>query len=525
MRQYKRFLVTVVFFALSIALLAYAGVPYDTVDWRPYMSGYVPPKPELSVLKWGLLEWPAEAERGVEFYLDVFYFNFGSVSASNVVLTDTLPLGMEFVSAEPQPSSQIDNQLVWELGTLEQLEFGEIKVKVRPTLTGTFTNTVNISTSDEEMGILPNSSAFPFQVVGILPPHITHPSPTWLGRSLIVEPQPRFEGLARAEATVILYDGPQYAYDWASSTFTPILTTTVGINRVFSGTVSVPLSDGDHYIYAKAISGTDESKIPWWAPLHLVVSSTLPIDPESLTVEVSGQTYTPGGLGGIVGGTPGEPVTITVEACCPPDGPESPTLLITETRQVEALPPLEPVQTTCNGGCCTYTFEFIPPSVGGTYDMQLSYTCEGDEVRVPIIVILIDPAGYVYDRDKAGQDYIWPEKPPDNYLIVNATVTCTVRTGDTAWEVWDASKYNQHNPQVTDDTTEDGVKELGYYAFFVPAGQYKIIATASGCVDYESPILTVIDEPIYHNVGMRCTQSVTGVRRKIYLPVVMKNYQ
>jgi hypothetical protein len=146
MRQYKRFLVMVIFFALSIALLAYAGVPYDTVDWRPYMSGYVPPKPELNVLKWGLLEWPAEAERGVEFYLDVFYFNFGSVSASNVVLTDTLPLGMEFVSAEPQPSSQIDNQLVWELGALEQLEFGEIKVKVRPTLTGTFTNTVNIST-------------------------------------------------------------------------------------------------------------------------------------------------------------------------------------------------------------------------------------------------------------------------------------------------------------------------------------------------------------------------------------------
>jgi hypothetical protein len=107
--------------------------------------------------------------------------------------------------------------------------------------------------------------------------------------------------------------------------------------------------------------------------------------------------------------------------------------------------------------------------------------------------------------------------------VVNATVTTTVRTGDNTWEVWDAGTYGQFNPQVTDRTTADGVREPGYYAFFVPAGQYKVAASAPECTSYESPILTVVDEPIYHNVGLRCTEeAATGVEYRIYLPLVVR---
>jgi hypothetical protein len=49
MSQYKRFLVLVIFFALSLSLLAQVGVHYDTVDWRAYMNAYVP-APSISLL-------------------------------------------------------------------------------------------------------------------------------------------------------------------------------------------------------------------------------------------------------------------------------------------------------------------------------------------------------------------------------------------------------------------------------------------------------------------------------------------
>ena len=485
------------------------------------------PKPDLWVWKWGLLEdlddfgwfgW--KAEKGAEFNFNIWYFNWGGASASSVVLTDTLPPNTDFVSADPPPDLQLPGQLVWNLGDLTWFDFGEIMVKVRPTMTGTLTNIVDISTPDEEEDLQSNHSEFQFDVVSLLPPRITHPSPPIVGGSLIVGPQPRFEGLSRSGVTVVLYEGPEYLFTPAP--ITPVLTTTVGIDRVFSGTLGAPLSNGDHYFYARAISGTEKSEMPYW-PLHLIVSDTLPVDPESLTIDVGGQTYNPGGLGGNAGGTPGEPVTINIEACCSPGGPVSATLMITNTRTGEALPALEPTAVNTDSGCTTYTFVFIPPSGGGSYDMQLRYWCDERWIIVPIVVILIDPAGWVYDRDQAGFGVIWPDKPDDKDLIVNATVTCTVRTGDDSWEVWNAGMYDQHNPQVTDYRTADGVTDPGYFAFFVPAGQYKVVATASGCAAYESPILTVVDEPIYHNVGMRCAESVSGVAYEVFLPMTLKD--
>ena len=482
------------------------------------------PKPDLWILKLGLLEegeYAMVAERDAEFNFWIMYMNFGFGSAPGVMLTDTLPSGVEYVSASPPPTSQSGQKLVWNLDDLSMFEVGEVTIKVRPTVTGTLTNKVDISTSAEEETSFSNQSQFLFHVVPLLPPRITHPSPPDGAGSLLVTPDVEFEGLSRAGSTVILFAGPQETF--TPALFTPILTTTAGSDRVFSGSASTTLSDGDHYIHAKAISGTDTTRT--LTPLHLVVSSTLSVDPGGLSIETGGQSYDPGGLGGTVGGTPGETVTITVvvsEALCVP---LTPALHITETVSGETYPPLDPVETVASSGRYTYTFAFTPESAMGSYEYEMwfHYYCLSVLKKQPIVVILIDPAGYVYDRDEASRDVDWPEKPDDDYLIVNATVTCEVRTGDNSWETWNASQHDQHNPQVTDINAEDGVKDPGYYAFFVPSGQYKVIATAQGCADYESPILTVIDEPVYHNVGMRCTQSVRWEGHEIYLPLVRRS--
>lgn len=64
------------------------------------------------------------------------------------------------------------------------------------------------------------------------------------------------------------------------------------------------------------------------------------------------------------------------------------------------------------------------------------------------------------------------------------------------WVRWDAPLYGQANPQITGAN--------GYYAFFTPPGQYKVVVDgqALGFRDYESPVLTVVYEPIRYNVGL-----------------------
>ncbi len=367
--------------------------------------------------------------------------------------------------------------------------------------------------------IIPRPSAAS-SLLAFLSPRITHPRPPSAGGTLLVGPQVRFEGLARAGAEVVLYTSPSQIYNWDDDALTRLLTTTAGSDRFFSESAS--LADGDHYIYARAFSGTQKSEGGLWSPLHLVVSSTLSVDPDGVGVQTGGQDYTPGGLGGQVGSAAGEPVTITVPLDPPCALPLSPTLYISNTRTGEGLPPLSPVDTVSDEGIYTYTFVFRGYA-GGSYETEFGYVCDDEEEQVPIVIILIDPAGYVYDLNTTGVTYLWPSKPPDDSLVVNATVTTTVRTGDDTWEVWDAQEHDQYNPQVTDRTTPDGVKEPGYYAFFVPSGQYKVHASAPGCLDYESPILTVVNEPVYHNVGLRCTEeAAVGVEYHVYLPLVVR---
>ncbi|MBA3532824.1 MAG: hypothetical protein H0T73_12940 [Ardenticatenales bacterium] len=100
-------------------------------------------------------------------------------------------------------------------------------------------------------------------------------------------------------------------------------------------------------------------------------------------------------------------------------------------------------------------------------------------------------------------------------------MTATVRNGDDSWARWVAEETGQVNPQFTDASNAARIPIPGYFAFYVPSGQYQVVATAPHCLAYTSPTLTVVDEPVFHNVGMRCNaESQTGIEYTLYLPVL-----
>ena len=102
--------------------------------------------------------------------------NLGSGSASAVIVSNTLPAGLNFVSAVPSASSTNGNRYLFNLGTLANAAVTNITLNAKTSATGTFTNlaTVTSSTSDPNNG----NNAATAVATAILPPSISSVSLT-----------------------------------------------------------------------------------------------------------------------------------------------------------------------------------------------------------------------------------------------------------------------------------------------------------------------------------------------------------
>ena len=112
--------------------------------------------------------------------------------------------------------------------------------------------------------------------------------------------------------------------------------------------------------------------------------------------------------------------------------------------------------------------------------------------------VLIDPDGYVFDST-LGFD---PQNPTQ-HVISGTKVTCMAfLPGWGGWVPWPAHLYdNQINPQV--------VGSNGYFAFFVPPGQYYLqVEPPAGFQAWRSPVVTVVNEIVHVNVPL--TPILTG---------------
>lgn len=132
----------------------------------------------------------------------------------------------------------------------------------------------------------------------------------------------------------------------------------------------------------------------------------------------------------------------------------------------------------------TYYTKIFSPGQKGTYKMVATIVYEDGTTEEVEIEVLVDPYGYVYTKDNKGQEV----------RIKDAKVTLYVWE-DNQWKIWEASQYDQNNPQMTN--------QQGEYAFMVPAGRYKIEAELEGYKKYASEELTINEgKPINLNIEM-----------------------
>jgi uncharacterized repeat protein (TIGR01451 family) len=95
--------------------------------------------PKINIRK----DAPKTARVGEEFTYDIRVNNPSKVTARNVVVTDTLPDGLEYVSSEPD--AKVNGQkLTWNLGNIQADQTKRGRLTVRATRSGTFRNPVSV---------------------------------------------------------------------------------------------------------------------------------------------------------------------------------------------------------------------------------------------------------------------------------------------------------------------------------------------------------------------------------------------
>ena len=131
---------------------------------------YVGQAVDINIVKDG----PDFIELGGTAVYHLVYGNGGNVPAPDCVVTDTLPVGLSFLSSVP-PASNVMGQVVsWHLGTLGAFETGTIRMVVQVgtnvSLVGeTLTNYVHIATSTNETDLTNNDDDHEVPVLQLRP--------------------------------------------------------------------------------------------------------------------------------------------------------------------------------------------------------------------------------------------------------------------------------------------------------------------------------------------------------------------
>ena len=141
-----------------------------------------------------------------------------------------------------------------------------------------------------------------------------------------------------------------------------------------------------------------------------------------------------------------------------------------------------------------YTADIQTPQVEGEYEVItiIDYADKKQGVKEIRMVTVIDPDGYIYEKDAQDREI----------RVKDAKVSIyEVRSGQE--DLWDAKKYSQDNPQITDKT--------GRYAFLVPEGTYYITVESDGYNIYRSELFDVRDgNPVHKNIELVRTHAWLG---------------
>ncbi|MCX7782538.1 MAG: DUF11 domain-containing protein, partial [Meiothermus sp.] len=112
---------------------------------------------------------PARIELGQNATYTLTVRNSGPDAATNVVLTDRLPAGLELASATPA-ARRDGNTLSWNLGSLASGENKSVSVVVRGQVAGTRTNQASVRSSERDRDPTNNQAQASLEVVAPPPP-------------------------------------------------------------------------------------------------------------------------------------------------------------------------------------------------------------------------------------------------------------------------------------------------------------------------------------------------------------------
>jgi len=136
-----------------------------------------------------------------------------------------------------------------------------------------------------------------------------------------------------------------------------------------------------------------------------------------------------------------------------------------------------------------WTADVNTPQVSGEYELitVLNYKDVKVGAKTLRLITVVDPEGYVYRTELDGE----------KTRISNATISIYWFNSETKkYELWDAGKYQQKNPQTTDDS--------GTYSFLVPPGSYYLKVEAAGYSAYQSdPFDVTVGSGVHMNLELK----------------------
>jgi len=192
-------------------------------------------QPDISVSKYANQQQAAAGEL-TSFTLN--WNNNSGVSATNLILTDTLPAGMTFDSAVPPPSAISGNKVVWNVGNVIPTQGNTIQLKVRIDAAAqpgiVLTNTLTASVNEVESNTANNTAQAPVTVIAATrnlvvskgkPPFGSFPSPAVVGQETTYILGYYNIGTATA-SNIILTDTLPSQTTFVTSTFPQSLTVT-----------------------------------------------------------------------------------------------------------------------------------------------------------------------------------------------------------------------------------------------------------------------------------------------------------
>lgn len=130
-----------------------------------------------------------------------------------------------------------------------------------------------------------------------------------------------------------------------------------------------------------------------------------------------------------------------------------------------------------------YTATITTPATAGNYQVITLITYHDPTLGTKELSLttVIDPEGYVYELINGKEAHI-------------AKATVSLYDANTG-ALWNATKYNQINPQTTDTD--------GRYSFLVPEGSYYIMASAAGYEPYKGDVFSVTQgSGVHFNIQM-----------------------